>query len=103
MTDETDRVGDMLQAISRRLADEGKLIEAGWLIHRKMVLEDVRLISDIDRYKDTWDASAQHLFSCIFAMMEGGDDETLNDLRRMDNINAEVLAIFRRLNAKYQQ
>jgi hypothetical protein len=103
MTDETDKARDVLQAIARRLADEGKLIEAGWLIHRQMLLPDVRLISDIDRYKDTWDASAQHLFCCIFDMMEGGDDETPNDLRRMDNVNAEVMAIFRRLNAKYRQ
>lgn len=92
---------ELAQTIARRLADEGKLIEAGWQLYRLMAIPDVRVISELDRYKDVWDAASQHLFSCIFDIMESGEEETPNDMRRMDNIQAEVDAINRRMELRY--
>lgn len=80
-----------LEQLSKRLADEGKLIEAGWVAFRLVlmpnapgdVLEIVRL---------AYMSGAQHLFASMVRMMDPGTDETLADLRRMDLIDAELSA-----------
>jgi hypothetical protein len=103
MSDNTKARERLAVEISRRLADEGKLIEAGWQVFRMLALHDERNVAQLDRYKDTWDSSAQHLFSTIFAILEDGVEETPADLRRMDNIKAEVDAIYRRLQLRFKR
>jgi hypothetical protein len=83
-----------LQMLSRRLADEGKLIEAGWAALR-VGMPQTYAPSDLTVMRMVYMSGAQHLFASIMSILEDGADETPADLRRMDLI-AQELEVFRK-------
>lgn len=83
--------GRIHQQLSQAMADEGKLIEAGWIVMRSMMpsaseaqVSDMRL---------AFMAGAQHLFGSIMSMLEPGPGETPGDLRRLYMIDKELQAV----------
>ena len=79
-----------LEALSRKLADEGKLIEAGWVALRITMIPPGASAAQLDDMRLVYMAGAQHLFSSIMSMLDPGTDETPADLSRMDMINREL-------------
>ena len=80
----------LLVDLSKRLADEGKLIEAGWISYRAVVLHPQAPAVQIEECRIAFFAGAQHLFGSIMTTLEPGSEPTENDLKRMDLINAEL-------------
>lgn len=79
-----------LEKLSRELADQGKLIEAGWVGYRLAVMSLDAPAIQIEECKIAFMAGAQHLFSSVVSILDPGDEPTDADLRRMDMIHAEL-------------
>lgn len=81
-----------LERLSRELADDGKLIEAGWLgLRIACKLEDAPAIQ-LQEMRQAFFAGAQHLFSSIMTILEPDAEPTDKDLERMDLIDKELRA-----------
>ena len=82
----------VLDDMARRLADEGKLVEAGWIAFRlsciPMTASDVQL----REMRIAFMSGAHHLFFAIIQAIEEGDEPTDSDLERMDKVAAELKA-----------
>jgi hypothetical protein len=88
MTD--PRIRQVVDEVSKKLVDEGKIIEAGFVGYRKFVLPPDAPQIQIDETRWAFFAGAQHLFSSIMSIMDPDKEPTDNDMRRMDQINAEL-------------
>src|SRR5574337_671835 len=81
-----------LERLSRELADQGKLIEAGWIgLRIACKLEDAPKIQ-LQEMRQAFFAGAQHLFSSIMTILEPDAEPTEKDLQRMDLIDKELRA-----------
>ncbi|KRR21311.1 hypothetical protein CQ14_06590 [Bradyrhizobium lablabi] len=80
-----------LEALTRRLVDEGLLIEAGWVgLRIACKLEDAPRIQ-LEEMRNAFFAGAQHVFHSITGgLLDPGSEPTDADLRRMDQIDAEL-------------
>ena len=75
--------------LTKGLVDQGKLIEAGFLIYDKLFLPDASLASrEVARI--AFMAGAEHVFSSIMSILDPGDEPTAADLRRLDSIDTEL-------------
>jgi hypothetical protein len=72
------------------LVDKGKIIEAGWLSYRIVVVPDDAPEIQIEESRRAFFAGAQHLFGSIMQMLEPDAEPTEADLRRMSSINDEL-------------
>lgn len=79
-----------LQELTRRLASEGKLIEAGWVSLRMHAIPLNAPAVQLSEMRMAYMAGAQHVFASIIGMLDPGSDETPDDLRRMDLIHKEL-------------
>ena len=89
-----------LEQLSRKLADEGKLIEAGWMAMRAAVIPADAPPGQLREMRLAYMAGAQHLFSSIMLVMDPGDEPTAEDERRMELINAEIKQFTRELEER---
>lgn len=80
---------EALQDLSRKLVDEGFLIEAGWLALRAISIPVASAIQ-IDQMRMAYFAGAQHLFSSIMTIMDEDAEPTAKDLQRMEKIHLEL-------------
>lgn len=78
--------------IGKTLADEGKLIEAGFFVFASSVISraDPEAEVKITELRLAFMAGAEHLFSSIMFIMDAGDEPTEANLRRMDLIQQEI-------------
>ena len=79
-------------ALARELADEGKLIEAGWIALRVVSMPADAPEIQISEMRKAFMAGAQHLFASIMGILEPGEEPSEKDLKRMDLIHAELEA-----------
>lgn len=100
MTDH--RVRQMIDEASKKLTDEGKLIEVGFYGYRKFVLAHDAPKIQIDECRMAFFAGAQHLFGSIMSIMDQDREPTANDLRRMDMINTELAAFAKEIELRIE-
>ena len=81
---------DFLIKLQRQLADDGKLIEAGWVGLRLAAIPPDAPAIQLTEMRQAFFAGAQHLFSSIMGVLDEGTQETADDLRRMDLIDQEL-------------
>jgi hypothetical protein len=86
-----------LEQLSRKLADEGRLIEAGWVSLRIMVIPPTAGADQLNDMRFVYMAGAQHLFSSIMTILEPGQMETEADVSRLDLIAKELETFYREL------
>jgi hypothetical protein len=86
--------------LQRELAEQGMLIEAGWISLRLAVLGDTTTPEQLRDMRMAYFAGAQHLFGAIATIMEPGEEPTEADLTRMDRINAELTAFLDELKRR---
>jgi hypothetical protein len=79
-----------LEALSRRLADEGKLIEAGWVSMRIHAIPLNAPAVQLESMRLAFMGGAQHLFASIMTILDPGTEETEADMRRMALIDREL-------------
>lgn len=89
--------------ISKRLADEGKLIEAGWVGYRMLVLPKNAPQIQIDECRMAFMAGSQHLFHSIAWMLDPGDDATDADERKMELIDKELRVFVKEMEARLKR
>jgi hypothetical protein len=79
--------------LTKRLVDEGKIVEGGWLGFLTM-LELPPTTSEAQKHdmRMAFFAGAQHIWGSLFTILEPGGEATPNDLRRLDLINNELVA-----------
>lgn len=87
-----EEIAALAQEVSKRLSDEGRLIEAGWAAFRWLVLSPNAPEIQINEMRYAYMAGAQHLFSSILGILDPGQEPTDADMQRMDLIDKELLA-----------
>jgi hypothetical protein len=90
-----------LELLTRRLVDEGLLIEAGWVgLRIACQLEDAPKIQ-LDEMRNAFFAGAQHVFHSITGgLLDPGSEPTDADLRRMDQIDQELRRFITEFSAR---
>jgi hypothetical protein len=86
-----------LEHLTRKLADEGKLIEAGWVAMRLQAIPLNAPAGQLHEMRLAFMAGAQHLFASMMGMLDPEPTETPDDMRRMDLIHQELDAFRREL------
>jgi hypothetical protein len=81
-----------LERLSRDLADQGKLIEAGWVGLRLAAVPLDAPKIQLEEMRNAFFAGAQHLFSSIMTILEPDAEPTDKDMERMDLIDKELRA-----------
>lgn len=89
-----------LEQLSRRLADDGKLIEAGWVALRLRVIPRDAPPAQLEDMRFAYMAGAQHLFSSLLSILDPGPEESEGDLRRMDLIHRELEAFVKEVELR---
>jgi hypothetical protein len=85
----SDSKHDIATALTKKLAEEGKLIEGGFAAMQIIMLDGAPR-EKIDEMRIAYMAGAEHLFSSMIAIMDPGEEPTEADLKRMDLIHAEL-------------
>jgi hypothetical protein len=81
---------DLYEALVRRLTDEGRLIEAGFVALRQMVIPPDAPVTQVNEMRKAFFFGAQHLWGSVMSILEPGAEVTANDLRWMTQINEEL-------------
>jgi hypothetical protein len=79
-----------LLRLTKQLADDGKLIEAGWVAMRLHAIPLNAPANQLHEMRLAFMAGAQHLFASMIGMLDPEPTETLDDMRRMDLIHQEL-------------
>lgn len=83
---------EAVDAICKAAADQGKLLEAGWLALRMTAIHQDAPPNQLAEMRMAYFAGAQHLFSSIMGSLDPDADPTEADLHRMDLIDQELKA-----------
>jgi hypothetical protein len=79
-----------IEAVCKKLTDEGKIIEAGWVSMRQMVLDPDAPQIQLDEMRMAFFGGAHHTFISIMTILEPGTEATENDIQRMGSISDEL-------------
>jgi len=80
----------LAHALSKKLADEGRLIEGGFAAFMMLVVPPGTPPQQVTMLRLAYMAGAQHLFGSIMGMMDPGIEPTEADEKRMDLISDEL-------------
>lgn len=97
----TKQFDDLVNGVAKKLADDGKLIEAGWVGLKLAAIPGDAPQAQVDEMRLAFMAGAQHLFASIMGILDPGDEPTDADLRKMDLIAAELDKVSGELAARY--
>lgn len=79
-----------LERLSKELADQGKLIEAGWVGYRIAVVPPDAPAVQLDECRMAFFGGALHLFTSLITIMDPEPQETADDMIKMSLINTEL-------------
>lgn len=96
-----DNTAADLTALSRRLSDQGKLIEAGWIGLRIACMDLAAPEVQVNEMRMAFMAGAQHPFSSIMNILDPGEEPTAADLARIEKISNELDEFGRTFELKY--
>jgi hypothetical protein len=81
---------EYLKQLERKLADQGKLIEAGWIGYQLAAINAEASELQLSETRMAFFAGAQHLFTSILIIMDDDREPTDKDLDRMQLIHQEL-------------
>ena len=102
----------MLTDVSRKMANDGKIIESGWAIFRSInKLEDIKGLKirtilnhpQLDLIRIAYMSGAEHTFSTWMGSMDPDGEPTEADMRRMDLLYSEIINIRNELTLVYKK
>lgn len=96
-----DEKRDLLTKLSRKLSDDGKLIEAGWIGLRLAAMPLTASAEQIEEMRNAFFAGAHYLFGSIMTVLDPQAEVTDADLDRMDKINLELQTFITEFKAKH--
>jgi hypothetical protein len=76
--------------ISRKLADEGKIVAAGWVGCRLALVPPTATGAQVEDMEMAFMGGAQHLWASIMSILDPQDEPTTADLRKMSLIDKEL-------------
>ena len=79
-------------ALAKRYADDGRMVEAGFAALCFAVLPPDVSQDQLSDMRLAYMAGAQHLFASIIACLDPGSEPTRDDMRRMTLIDNELRA-----------
>lgn len=79
-----------LERLTRQLADDGRLLEAGWISLRLAAIPLDAPAIQLDEMHKAYMAGAQHLYASIMGFLDAGEEPTDDDMRRMALIDKEL-------------
>lgn len=77
-------------ALVKESVDKGLLIEAGFASLRHFAIAKDAPLDQVAEMRMAFMAGAQHVYSSIMTMMDGGEEPTEADMRRMAAIDKEL-------------
>lgn len=83
-------IEDAASDLTKKLTDEGKLIEAGFAAFAHYVIAKDAPVEQLREMRLAYMAGAEHLFSSIMNIMDPGEEPTDADMRRMSLIHTEI-------------
>jgi hypothetical protein len=81
---------EVINDVTKRFTDEGKLIEAGWQAYRMLSIPPNASDIQVRESRLAYFLGAQHLFASIMGIMDSGTEPTEDDLRRLTLISNEL-------------
>jgi|SRR3954468_3438724 hypothetical protein len=81
----------VVEEITKKLADEGKLIAAGWTAYRHLAMHPEAPPDQIRECRIAYYAGAQHLFGSLTSMMDADAEPTDADMNKMELMHRELL------------
>ena len=87
---EREELADLIDILTKKAVDDGKLIEVGWLSLRHSALSPKLSEQQMGEIRKVFFAGAAHLYGSIMGFLEGGEEPTANDERRMELIATEI-------------
>lgn len=78
--------------MTKKLVDEGKIIEAGWVSLRFLAVPENAPPVQVEEMRNAFFAGAKHLFSSILTVLDPGEEPSEADMSRMDKIHEELEA-----------
>lgn len=87
-------------ALIKKLADEGRIIEGGFQAMRAAIIAPDAPQVQVDEMRIAYMGGAQHLFASIMNMLDPDKDPTPRDLVRMTLIANELDAFTQELKAR---
>jgi hypothetical protein len=109
MTGRASAMGDdaptraQIDAVTKKLVDDGKIIEAGWLGLRLLSIPQNAPEIQVTEMRQAFFAGAQHLFSSILSILDPGSEPTERDLARMSLIDAELQTFIKDFKLRHAQ
>lgn len=91
---------DIIEEATKRLVDDGKIIEAGWRSLQALAFPAGMSKEQEADLRATFFAGAQHLYASILTMLEPGVEATEKDLSRMVIIDRELRAFVEEFKTK---
>lgn len=83
---------EVLEALAKKFADEGRLIEAGYIGMRMTLIPPTATEGQVRDMRLAYMAGAQHLFAALMVILDEDAEPTDTDMRRMELINKELAA-----------
>jgi hypothetical protein len=95
-----ERTRELVDRITKTMADKGMIVEGGWRAYVVMKTQyQTRPVLITKEMRDAYFLGAQHLFASIFKILEPGQEPSDRDMKRLDDIDKELKAFIR----EYQQ
>ena len=80
----------VVDEVTKKLVDEGKIIESGWVLLKMQVIPENAPQVQLDEMRMAFFAGAQHLFGSIMSALDEDKEPTEADLERMSKISDEL-------------
>lgn len=81
---------EFAERLCKQAADQGRLLEVGWLVMRMSVIPHDAPETQIKEMRKAYFMGADHLFASVMTLLDPGKEPTPKDLRTMDKIWKEL-------------
>ena len=79
-----------LERLTKKLADDGKLMEGGWIALRLAAIPLDTPPSQLETLHKCYMAGAQHLYASMMTFLDPDEEPTTRDMLRMSLIANEI-------------
>jgi hypothetical protein len=81
---------ELVREVTKKLIEEGKLIEAGFVSLKMIALDKNASPAQISDMRTAFFAGAHHVFSSIMTTLDEGAEPTAADLKHVEMIHKEL-------------
>jgi len=90
-------------ALTKRLADDGRLIEVGWVALRRIAVPPDAPEIQINEMRMAFMAGAQHVFASMMSFMDPGEEPTERDMMRVEQLHNELDAFRKEMELRVRK